>query len=112
MGTAGRTAPARKKISTELKRCDLNYTLSFLSPSPSSSPSTPSYTYLHSPRWGAWADHRASGPGESGVGREVPGSDLGGVQQGQEHELLRGRARGRKTMNALLVIWPETGVET
>lgn len=43
------------------------------------------------------------------MGREVPGSDLGGVQQGQGHELLREGAAGD---NVLLVIWPESGVET
>lgn len=103
MGTAGRTAPATQEISVELKTYDLNYTLVKLPfPQPLTAtkpfPVFP-YTYLHSPRWGAGADHRASGPGESGVGRGVPGSGLGGVQHGQEHELLRGGWGGDRLGN-------------
>lgn len=43
---------------------------------------------LHSPRWEAGADHTASSPVASDVGREVLGSGLGGVSgQGQVAEL-------------------------
>lgn len=93
MGTAGRTAPAMKKISVELRTYDFNYILAaFFLPTPQNHQalSSPFYAYLHSPKWGAGADHRASGPEESGVGRGVPGSSLGGVQHRQEHELLGG----------------------
>lgn len=96
MGTAGRTAPATKKISVELKIYNFTYILACFLPAPHNHQalSSPSYTYLHNPRWGAGADHRASGPGESGVGRGVLGSGLGGVQHRQGHELLRGRGEG------------------
>lgn len=71
-----------------------------LSPScaaPTASKALPYLTHLHSPRWEAGAGRRASSPVASDVGREVLGSGLGGVQHGQEHELLRGRKGTDKT---------------
>lgn len=70
---------------------DLNLNLSLSCAALQTNPALPFHTHLHSPRWEAGADRRASSPVVSDVGREVLGSGLGGVQHGQEHELLRGR---------------------
>jgi hypothetical protein len=78
------------KTQGELKT-DLNLSLSFVAAYRHQTPALPFHTHLHSPRWEAGADHMASSPVASDVGREVLGSGLGGVQHGQEHELLRGR---------------------
>lgn len=79
-----------RKTRVELET-DLNLSLAKLCSPPPTKPLHRLSTHLHSPRWEAGADHTASNPGASGVGREVLGSGLGGVQQEQEHELLRGR---------------------
>lgn len=119
MGTAGRTAPAIKEISVELKTCDLNYTLVKV---PSSKPLTQSTKPFHIPpmltsiaqngRPGLTIGHQALGSlvwvgesrrqawGEYNMDRNMNYCGGGGGECGMGKD------------NWLLGIWPESGIES